>query len=435
LIFTISVSLSTGVIFGLLPALKSTKPDLAPTLKDEISAGGPRRSLLRNGLVVSQVALSLLLLIGAGLVLRGLVRAETLNPGFTPRNAILFSFDLGLQGYDGARSKIFKQHLLERVRALPGVQSAGLADYIPIDPMFRGRNIHAEGSPLERGVDPPSALMGSAGPGFLQAFGVRLLQGRDFTAADNATKKSVAVVNETLARRIWKGEPVVGKRFSLSPGGPWIEVIGVIQDGKYLSLGEEGRLFFYTNLEDDKGGNGLTLSLVVRTPNEPRSMIAAIRREFGQLDRTLPVFNVKTMAEHMNFPLFPARIAAALLGGFGLLALLISAIGLFGVISCAVSQRTHEIGIRLALGAQQWNILRLITGQGLKLTLLGIALGLVGATALTRALSPFLYGISAVDPLTFILISLLLSCVALLACWLPAKRAMSVDPLIALRRE
>jgi macrolide transport system ATP-binding/permease protein len=435
LIFTISVSLSTGVIFGLLPALKSTKPDLAPTLKDEISAGGPRRSLLRNGLVVSQVALSLLLLIGAGLVLRGLVRAERLNPGFTPRNAILFSFDLGLQGYDGARSKIFKQQLLERVRALPGVQSAGLADYIPFDGITRFRNIHADGRPLERGVDPPSVLMGSAGPGFLQAFGVRLLEGRDFTATDNATKKSVAVVNESFARRIWKGEPVVGRRFSLSPGGPWIEVIGVIHDGKYQSLDEEGRSFFYTNLEDDKGGNGLSLSLVVRTPNEPRSLIAAVRREFGQLDPNLPVFNVKTMAEHMNFPLFPARVATALLGSFGLLAMLISAIGLFGVISCAVSQRTHEIGIRLALGARPWNILRLITGQGLMLTLLGIALGLVGASVLTRALSPFLYGISAVDPLTFILISLLLSCVALLACWLPAKRAMSVDPLIALRRE
>jgi putative ABC transport system permease protein len=325
--------------------------------------------------------------------------------------------------------------LLERVRALPGVQSAGMADYIPFDGITRGRYIHAEGRPLERGVDPPSALMGSAGPGFLQAFGARLLEGRDFTAADNATKKGVAVVNETFARRIWNGEPAVGKRFSLGPGGRWIEVIGVIQDGKYVSLDEEGRLFFYTNLEDDKGGDGLSLSLVVRTPNEPRNMIAAIRREFGQLDRTLPVFNVKTMAEHMNLPLFPARIAAALLGSFGLLAMLISAIGLFGVMSYVVSQRTHEIGIRLALGAQPWNILRLIVRQGLKLTFMGLALGLAGAFALTRALSPFLYGISAVDPPTFILIALLLSCVALLACWLPAKQAMRVDPLVALRRD
>jgi macrolide transport system ATP-binding/permease protein len=435
LIFTVAVSLLTGVIFGLLPALKSTKPDLAPTLKDEISTGGPRRSLLRSGLAVSQVALSLLLLIGAGLVLRGLLRAERLNPGFTSQNAILMFFDLGLQGYDNTRTKIFKQRLLERVRALPGVQSAGLADYIPFDGINRFRNIHAEGRPLERGVDPPSALMGSAGPSFLQAFGVRLLQGRDFTAADNATKKSVAVVNETFARRIWKGGPAIGKRFSLWPGGPWIEVIGVIQDGKYVSLSEEGRLLFYTNLEDDKGGDGLSLSLVVRTSNEPRSMIAAIRSEFEQLDRNLPVFNVKTMAEHMNLPLFSARIAAAMLGSFGLLAMLISAIGLFGVMSYGVSQRTHEIGVRLALGAQPWNILRLIIRQGLKLTLMGLVLGLAGAFALTRALSPFLYGISAVDPPTIILTSLLLSGVALLACWLPARRAMRVDPLIALRRD
>jgi putative ABC transport system permease protein len=434
LIFTLAVSLLTGVIFGLLPALKSTKPDLVPALKDEISAVGSRRSLLRSGLVVSQVALSLLLLICAGLVLRGLLRAESLNPGFTPRNAILISFDLGLQGYDDERTEIFKQQLLERIRALPGVQSAGLADYVPFDLMTRFSNIYAEGRTQERSVDPPSALRGSAGPGFIQAFGARLLQGRDFTTVDNATKQSKAIVNETFAQRIWQGETAVGKRFSRhSPEGPWIEVIGVIQDGKYQSLGEEGRLFFYTNLEDDQGGSGVSLSLVVRTPNEPLSLIAAIRREFGQLDRNLPVFNVKTMNEHMNLPLLPARVAATLLGSFGLLAMLISAIGLFGVMSYVVSQRTHEIGIRLALGAQPWNIVRLIAGQGLKLTFMGLALGLAGAIALTRALSPFLYGISAVDPLTFILIPVLLSCVALLACWLPAKRAMRVDPLIALR--
>jgi putative ABC transport system permease protein len=435
LIFTVASSMLTGLIFGLLPALKSTRPNLAPTLKDEIPTGNPRRSFLRSGLLVSQVALSLLLLIGAGLVLRGLLRAETINPGFTPRNAIMMFFDLGLQGYDASRTKNFKQQLLERVRALPGVQYAGLADYIPFDGLTRGRNIHAEGRPLDRGMDPPSALMGSAGPGFLQAFGVRLLQGRDFTATDNATKKSVAVVNESFARRIWMGESAVGKRFSLWHGGPLIEVIGVIQDGKYESLNDEGRMFFYTNLEDDKGGNGLSLSLVVRTPNDPRGMIAAIRREFEQLDSTLPVFNVKTMAEHMNFPLIPARAAAALLGSFGLLAMIISAIGLFGVMSCSVNQRRHEIGIRLALGAQPCNILGLIAGQCLRLTLIGLVLGLAGALALTRALSPFLYGVSAVDPQTFILISLLLSCVALLSCCLPAKRAMRVDPLIVLRRE
>jgi predicted permease len=435
LIFTLAASLLTGVIFGLLPALKSTKPDLVPSLKDEISSGGSRRSWLRSGLVVSQVALSMLLLICAGLVLRGLLRVESLNPGFTPQNAILISFDLGLQGYDDERTKIFKQQLLEGVRALPGVQSAGLADYIPLDlTITRSSNIYAEGRTQERSVDPPAALRGSAGPGFLQAFGARLLQGRDFTAADNLTKQSKAIVNETLARRIWPGERAVGKRFSRSsPEGPWIDVIGVIQDGKYESLSEEGRPFFYTNLEDDQGGNGVSLNLAVRTPNEPLSLIAAIRREFGQLDRNLPVFNVKTMTQHMDLPLFPVRVAATLLGSFGLLAMLISAIGLFGVMSYTVSQRTHEIGIRLALGAQPWNILWLVAGQGLKLTLAGLALGLAGAIALTRVLSPFLYGISAVDPLTFILISVLLSCVALLACLMPAKRAMSVDPLVALR--
>ncbi len=238
LMFTLLVSLLTGMLFGLLPALQSTKPDLAPTLKDEIPAGGSRRSILSNGLVVFQVALSLVLLIGAGLVLRGLQRAQALYPGFTPQNAILMSFDLGMQGYDGRRSAVFKRQLLERVRALPGVQYAGLSDYIPFDLMTRDNGIKIEGRPEWH-----SARRGTATPGFLQAIGARLLQGRDFTAADDEANKSLAIVNETFARRFWKGEPAVGKRFWFGgtggTKGPWTEVIGVIQDGKYFSLGEE----------------------------------------------------------------------------------------------------------------------------------------------------------------------------------------------------
>jgi putative ABC transport system permease protein len=433
LVFSIAVSLLTGIAFGLLPALQSTKPDLAPALKDEVSAVGYRRSLLRHGLVVSQVALSLVLLIAGGLVARGLQRASLSNPGFVPQNAIEMSFDLGLQGYDGDRSKVFKQELLNKVRALPGVQYAGLADYVPLDLNIRNSSIHVEGQPQSRGTNAPSAMNGSAGPGFLQAFGTALLQGRDFTEQDDETKPRKALVNETFARRFWKGEPAVGKRFSFeSPEGPWVEVIGVIQDGKYLSLGEDAAPFVYSNMQQDSNKN---LNLVVRGASEPQSLIVAVRREIQRLDGNLPIYNTKTLVDHLNLSLFPARVAASLLGGFGVLALVLAAIGIFGVMSYVVSQRTREIGIRMALGASAAYIFRTLVGHGLLLTVIGSLFGLLFALLGTRLISSLFYGVSNLDPLTFACGVLLLTAVSFLACFFPARKAMKVDPIIALRNE
>ncbi len=433
LLFTAVVSALTGVVFGLLPALQATKPDLAPALKNEVSLGGYRRSWLRNGLVVLQISLSLLLLICAGLVLRGLQRAQSLNPGFTLQRALELSFDLSLQGYDGPRTQEFKQRLLERVRALPGVQYAGLSNCVPLSLRVNNNSIYVEGQPEQRGMNVPLAMTSSASPGFLSALGTRLLQGRDFTEQDGASNRGVAVVNETFARRFWPGQSALGKHFSQdSSAGPWIEVVGVIEDGKYFSLSEEATSFVYTNLSPQSGGY---LTMVVRTASEPQNAMAAIRREFQQLDATLPVYNVKTIIEHMALPLFPARVAATLLGGFGLLAQLLAAIGIFGVMSYAVTQRTREIGIRMALGAQALGIFKLVVGQGLKLTALGLAIGLAGAFVGTRLMSGLLYGVSALDVVTFAGVSLLLALVALLACYIPARRAMKVDPMVALRRE
>jgi len=434
LLFTLVISVLTGVIFGLLPALQSTKPDLAPALKDEISLGGYRRSWLRNGLVVSQVSLSLLLLICAGLTLRGLQRAQSLDPGFTPRQALEISFDLGLQGYDGPRSQEFKRRLLERVRALPGVQYAGLSDFVPLNLSVNSINpIYVEGQPEQRGANVPTAMAARATSGFLSALGTRLIQGRDFTEQDGESKQDVAVVNETFTRRFWPGQSALGKRFSYAgSAGPWIEVVGVIQDGKYFSLSEEATPFVYTNVRPGSGGGGI---LVARTTGEPQSAMAAIRREFQQLDATLPLYNVRTMVEHMAIPLFPARVAATLLGGFGSLALALAAIGIFGVMAYAVTQRTREIGIRMALGAQAGGIFKLVVGQGLKLTALGMGIGLACAFAGTRLMSGLLYGVSALDVVTFAGVSLLLALVALLACYIPARRAMKVDPMVALRCE
>jgi len=433
LLFTLIVSILTGTLFGLLPALQATKPDLVTALKDEVSRGGYRRSWTRNGLVVLQVSLSLILLICAGLALRGLQRSQSLNPGLVAEQALEMSFDLSLQGYDGPRSQEFKRLLLERVRSLPDVQYAGLAISVPLSLDMHNNQIYVEGKPEPRGANVPMARTAWATPGFLSAMGTRLLEGRDFTEQDGESNRPVAIVNETFARRFWPGQPVLGKRYShAGSGGPWIEVVGVIEDGKYLSLNEDPTPFVYSYLNPLAGSN---LTMVVRTTGEPQSAMAAIRREFQQLDAALPVYNVKTMVEHMSVAYFPARVAATLLGGFGLLALLLAAIGIFGVMSYSVAQRTREIGIRMALGAQADVILKLVVGEGLKLTMLGLAIGLACASAGTRLMSSFLYGVNALDVVTFAGVSLLLALVALVACYIPARRAMRVDPLVALRCE
>ena len=433
LLFTAAVSLLTGVLFGLLPALQATKPDLVPALKDETSIGGYRRAWLRNGLVVFQVSLSLLLLICAGLVLRSLQQAQLLNPGFVPHHAIEMSFDLNLQGYDAPRTKEFKRTLLERARALPGVEYAGFSNFVPLTLNINSNGIFVEGAPPERGANIPSAMTSRASPGFISALGVDLLQGRDFTEPQDDTRPREAVINETFAHRFWPGQNALGKRFNFEgAGAPWIEVVGVMRDGKYFSLSEDPTPFVYTSLRPE---NGSYLTMIVRTASEPQAAIAALHAEFQQLDANLPVYNVKTLTEHMSLPLFPARVAAALLGSFGLLALILAAIGIFGVMSYSVSQRTREIGIRMALGANSLGIIKLVVGHGFKLVVVGMAIGLIGAFTGTRLMSALLYGVSATDTVTFTVIAGLLISVALVACYLPARRATKVDPNDALRYE
>jgi len=433
LLFTAAASLLTGVLFGLLPALQTTNPDLVPALKDEVSIGGYRRSWLRNGLVVFQVSLSLLLLICAGLVLRGLQRAQLLNPGFVPEHSIELSFDLSLQSYDEAATKTFKKQLLERVRGLPGVEQAGLTNNLPLSMNYNSNNIFVEGGTQERGANIPSSMTSRASPGFIGALGAELLQGRDFDQHDNEKQQQSAVVNETFARKFWPGESAIGKRFSFEGlSGPWVEVIGIIKDGKYFSLNEEPTPFVYVGLRPESGDY---LTIVVRTSMDPLNAVASIRSEFSRLDPNLPVYNIKTMTDHMSLPLFPARVAAILLGSFGVLALTLAAIGIFGVMSYAVSQRTREIGIRMALGANSGGILRLVVGDGVKLVGLGIAIGLAAAFAGTRLMSGLLYGVSATDSITFAAIAVLLAIVAMLACYFPARKATTVDPMIALRYE
>jgi predicted permease len=430
LLFTLGASVLTAVGFGLLPALLSTKVELVAALKDDGLLGGYRGSWLRNSLVVLQVSLSFILLICAGLVLHGLQRAQLLNPGFVAQQALELSYDLSLQGYAGPRSREFNRQLLQRVRALPGVQYAGITDSMPLGLITSSGPIYVEGQPVAPDAPVPSVMNASVSPDLIHALGTRLLQGRDFTEQDG--ERRVTIVNETLARRYWPDQSALGKRLGYGATGPWSEVIGVVQDGKYLSLGEEATPFAYNYLHLD---SSQFLTLVVRTMGDPQSLLPALRHEFQQLDAALPVYDVKTLVEHMALPLFPARVAAILLGGFGLLALLLAAIGVYGVMSYVVAQRTHELGVRMALGAQPHDVMRLVLKQGGLLALIGMALGLSASLALTSLLKTLLFGVSTTDPLTFAVIVMLLTSIVLLACWLPARKAARVDPMVALRRE
>lgn len=433
LLFAGLISLATGVLFGLLPAWQATKTDLLTALKDDASAGGRRRSWWQNGLIVFQVALSLMLLVGGGLMVRALQKAETINLGFNPNNAIETSFDLRLQGYGQTQIAEMQKQLLERVRVLPGVQAAGLADLVPVDLHIGSSTIFIEGQAPESTGRAPRALSIRVTPGYFGAMATRLVQGRDFTAQDNENAPRVVIINETFARRYWPGQDPLGKqfRFGGADAAP-AQVIGVAQDGKYTGLGEDTRPFMYRALWQSFRGSS---TLVVRSTTEAPNLLAAVRNELQQLDPHLPIAGARTMNDHLSLPLLPARLNAAVLGSFGLLGLALAAIGLYGVMSYAVARRIREIGIRMALGAQGKDVLRLIIGQGMKLVLLGVALGLAGALALTRLMKTLLMGVSATDPLTFIGTALLLTFVAWLACYLPARRATKVDPMIALRHE
>jgi predicted permease len=433
LTFGFAVSLVTGISFGLLPALQSSRPDLVPALKDEQSMGGFRRSRLRNALVVAQVALSLVLLVCAGLVVRSLQVAQRTRPGFTPENAVALSFDLGLQGYNEEKGRAFQKQIIERAPSLPGVRSAALVSTLPLSLDYSYMTIYVEGQPETGSTNLPLAVPNLISPNYFRTMEIAL-RGRDFEELDAKEESRVAIVNETFARRLFPGRDAIGGRFNFDgPDQPYWEIVGVAADGKYDSLSEDPKPAFYRPLlRNYRAG----VTLVARTATAtPESTIAVLRNELLRLDPTLPVYNVKTLAEHMSLPLFPFRIAAIVLGSFGVLAIILAAIGIYGVMSYVVAGRTREVGVRVALGASRSNVLFLIMRQGMSLALIGLVVGLVVGFAAAQLLVKVLFGVSPGDPLTFAGVSILLALVAGLACYLPARRATKVDPLEALRYE
>jgi macrolide transport system ATP-binding/permease protein len=431
--FTLIVSLITGIVFGLVPAMQSSKPDLVHALKDESAVSGRvhKKYGLRNLLVIFQVTLSLILLIGAGLFVRSLQNANSIDLGFRADNVLLASFDLHLSRDKLAKGGGVYEQLLERGKSLAGVQSAALARVVPLGmddqprrAVFIENHLYNPGESIE-------LYFNVVGPGYFQTLGIPILQGRDFTERDREDAPGVVIVNETLARRFWPGESPIGKRLRL--GGKetsYLSVIGVVRDSKYLTLGELPQPYYFLPFLQHYEPR---MTLHLRAARDPKSLIRAVRREAQLLNASLPVFDIKTLNEHLGVSLFVARVAASLTSFFGLLAVTLASIGLYGMISYFVTLRTKDIGILAALGARPSDILKLVLEQGMTLVLIGLGIGLTISLAVMSLLKSFLYGITPTDFVTFSIATVLLVGIAFLACYIPAGRAMKIDPSIALR--
>ncbi|MGI9107413.1 MAG: ADOP family duplicated permease [Pyrinomonadaceae bacterium] len=441
LAFTLGVSCLTGMIFGLAPALQVSKIDLNGSLKDGTpgagAGGGPRRNRIRSLLVVSEVALSLMLLISAGLLIKSFQRLRAVEPGFNPEHLLTMSISLPSAKYseNQQRADFFRQ-LVEQVEALPGVKSAGTVLTLPLGGggFSVGRSFIPEGRAMTT-QESANASYSLASPEYFHTLEIPLRAGRNFTERDTDKSPMVVIINETMARRFFgANEEAVGKRLTIWRDEKFPrEIVGVVGDTKSATLdGEAGPQMYVPHPQDASWG---LMVLVARTIEEPASMTPAIRRAVLALDKDQPIYNLQTMDEVVLKSMGPRRVSMLLFSIFAGVALVLAAVGIYGVVAYSVTQRTHEIGIRMALGAQKRDVLRLVMRQGITPALVGIGAGLIGALMITRLMSSLLYGVSATDPLTFIAISLLLIIVALLACYVPARRATRVDPLIALKYE
>lgn len=436
--FALAASLLTGLLFGLAPALWVSSPALTEALKEGGSrsmVAGPSRNRLSNLLIVSEVALALVLLVGAGLLVRSFVRLLDVEMGFNPEKLITMKISfLGKKYAEEAWRRDLVRRLLERLEVLPGVRGVAVANDLPLQGQDTTSTPAVEGRPLSEferigvGVHPVN-------PGYFRAMGIPLLKGRFFSEQDGADAPPVVIINEALARRFWPNEDPIGKEigvFGGSHSGKFAEVIGVVGNVRYTGLAGEISLDAYAPYEQVPWPH---IALAIRTATDPAPLVTAVRQEVKSLDSELPIYSVRTMEEVTSETLAPRRLTLALVGLFALLALVLAAVGIYGLMAYTVMRRTHEIGIRLALGAERGQILRLVIRQGMALVLIGVAIGVGGALALTRLLSSLLFGVSPSDPVTFAFTVLLLTAVALLACYLPARQATKIDPMAALRYE
>jgi len=432
LAFTLVVSVATGIVFGLAPAIQASRLNIVMALKsDALKVAGAHRSYLRNAFVTVQLILSVVLLVGSGLFIRALQRASSIDPGFTVERALMAPINLGLLRYDKTQGEAFYRDVLARMQTQAGIEQATLVRFPQMGSSFAQFQVFTEGSePAGEGM---STGFNVVGPNYFRTMGTTLLRGREFTEADRDGAPGTVVINETLATRLWANEDALGKRVSIAgPKGPFLEVVGVARDSKYRTLGEVTRPYVYLPLQQSYDPK---MTLVVRTTGEPKALTSIVREQIRSLNPNLPIAGVQTLREQLELTLLPSRIAAWTLGGFGTLALLLAGIGIYGVVSYGAAQRTREIGVRMALGAKEKDVLGLVLWDGLIVIGAGLAIGLLLAAAATRVIAAFLYGIGATDPLTFVVVPLLLGGVALLASYVPARRAVKVDPLVALRYE
>jgi predicted permease len=436
LAFTTALAVLTGILFGLAPALRSSRVSLSETLKEggRTMVSGHHR--LRDLLVITEIALSLVLLIGAGLLIHSFLRVEHVEPGFAAQNVLSLRLAVVGPDYEEEIRRVNYYHQLsERVRVLPGVEAAGFVSVLPLAGAGDWGRITIDGYDGASGQDMIQADGRIAGVGYFETMRIPILRGRLFTEQDTKESVPVAVIDENMARTYWPNEDPVGKR--LKGGGanskaPWLTVVGVVGNVKQSALDTDTRVSFYTaHLQESRN----TMYLVVRTTAATASVAAAVTREARALEPNVPVYDVKTMEQRRSASLARRGFAMLMLGLFALVAMLLAAVGIYGVMSYTVQERAREIGIRVALGARTRDVLNLVVRRGISLAAVGVGIGLGCAVALTRVMASLLFGVGATDPLTFAVVALVLMLVALLACYIPARRAAKVDPMVALRYE
>jgi predicted permease len=436
-VYVLAVAVFTAIAAGLSPALRATRADVNTVLHQggRADAGGKARHKVRGDLMAAQVAGSLLLLIVAGLFVRSLSAVERMDIGFDPNQLLNVRLDPSINNFNETQTKEFYQALETKIRSLPSVQSASLASAVPIAYTLGKESVYVEGRPVPPGQKAPDVMFNSVDAPYFETLRIQVLLGRAFTDAESETSPRVAIINETMARHFWPGESPIGRRFSLiSDAGPFVEIVGVARDGKYRVLAEDSQPYFYVPLAQHFTAQR---TLQIRSAMPAEALAPIVQHEIQALDANAPIEEIQTMKESLGGTLgyFIYRLGASLAAAMGLLGLLLAVVGVYGVVSYAATQRTQELGVRMALGASPRQILALLLKQGAQLVAAGLFFGLIGAWLLTRAMSHMLVGVSPSDPLTYISVAALLSFITLLACWIPARRAMRVDPMVALRYE
>jgi putative ABC transport system permease protein len=434
--FTLLVSILTGVIFGLVPALQASRPDLNETLKEGSrgSTGGRGRQQVRGLIVISEIVVTTVLLIIAGLMIKSFWSLQNVNPGFNPANTLTMMVNLAPAKYSEPHQvRDFYDLLLKRIETLPGVQSVGAVTNLPLTSTVVRFRFTIDGRPPATPGERLVATTGAVNSNYFRAIGIPLLKGRYFTEQDRDKSPPVIIINDTMARRHWSGEDPIGRRVTLpSLGGISREIVGVVGDIKHSGLDTESGAQMYLPYPQQPWN---FMSLVVRAQSDPAKMAGAVRHEITALDTNQSAYDVKTMQQVVSESVSQPRLYTLLLGVFAAVAMILAAVGIYGVMNYLVTQRIHEIGIRMALGAQASHIFKMIVGQGMLLVLIGVVAGLVAAFLLTRIMESLLFGVSARDLATFMGIPIVLAVVAFLSIYVPARRAMRVNPMVALRQE